>query len=61
MTCFEYDLQIDDYVDGTLSGERVAALEAHLATCSRCRAVAADFRTEECQDYLKEPPPAAPR
>jgi anti-sigma factor RsiW len=45
MTCFEYDLQIDDYVDGTLSGERVAALEAHLATCSRCRAVAADFRT----------------
>ncbi|HEX5107551.1 MAG TPA: zf-HC2 domain-containing protein [Vicinamibacterales bacterium] len=45
MTCFEYDLQIDEYVEGTLPATRVAALEAHLATCSRCRAAAADFRT----------------
>jgi len=44
MTCFTYDLEIDDYVEGTLPAARVAALEAHLATCSRCRAVATDFR-----------------
>jgi hypothetical protein len=44
MTCHEFDREIDEYVEGTLPPARVAAAEAHLATCSPCRAQATDFR-----------------
>jgi hypothetical protein len=45
MTGHHYDLEVGEYVDGTLAPARAAALEAHLATCARCQAMAADFRT----------------
>jgi hypothetical protein len=35
---------VDDYVDGTLPVEERAAIEAHLAECAACRALADDFR-----------------
>jgi anti-sigma factor RsiW len=44
MTCTHYQAEIDDHVDGTLPAERAAALEAHLAGCATCRAMATDFR-----------------
>ena len=45
MNCHEYRTDLDEYVDGTLTAERTAAVEAHLATCPSCRALAADLRT----------------
>lgn len=45
MTCQDYDLQLGDYVDGTLDAAARAALDVHLGTCDRCRALAADFQT----------------
>lgn len=44
MTDHEFDVEIGDYVDGTLASSSVAALEAHLAGCPRCQLLAADFR-----------------
>lgn len=44
MTSHEFDVEIGDYVDGTLASSSVAALEAHLAGCPRCQLLAADFR-----------------
>ena len=45
MTCQEYDVDIGDYIDGTLPADRAVAFDAHLSSCTRCRAMAADFRT----------------
>ena len=45
MTCHDLEHAISDLVDGTLPGPRRTAVEAHLATCARCRALAADFAT----------------
>lgn len=45
MTTHEFDIEIGDYADGTLPRERQAAVQAHLAACERCRALAADFVT----------------
>jgi anti-sigma factor RsiW len=55
MICQTYDEQIGDYVDGTLPFTEVARLEAHLADCSRCRAVAADFRSIRLMARSLEP------
>jgi hypothetical protein len=60
MTCQDYELEIGDYVDGTLSHERVPALEGHLASCARCRAIATDFRALRSAVSVlerKSPPP----
>jgi anti-sigma factor RsiW len=38
-----FDLQVDDYVDGTLPAPARAALEAHLAICPACRMLASDL------------------
>jgi anti-sigma factor RsiW len=60
MMSHEFDLEIDDYVDGTLPAARAVALEAHLAACSRCRALAADFRalrSAAAALELRMPPP----
>lgn len=45
MTCHEYEADLHDHVDRSLTGARVAAVEAHLATCGRCRALITDLRT----------------
>jgi anti-sigma factor RsiW len=45
MTCQAYDTDIGDHVDGTLPADRAATLDVHLASCSRCRALSADFKT----------------
>jgi anti-sigma factor RsiW len=60
MMSHEFDLEIDDYVDVTLPAARAVALEAHLAACSRCRALAADFRalrSAAAALELRMPPP----
>jgi len=44
MSCQEYEAQIGDYVDGTLDAAQRAVIDAHLASCTRCQALAADFR-----------------
>jgi anti-sigma factor RsiW len=45
MTCHEYETELDDYVDGSLTAEQTAAVDAHLAVCTSCRGLAADLRT----------------
>ena len=45
MTCPASDVDIGDYVDGTLPPDRVVALDVHLESCARCRALVADFKT----------------
>jgi hypothetical protein len=44
MNCDGCDERLGDYVDGTLPPAEVGRVEAHLAGCAPCRAVAADFR-----------------
>jgi hypothetical protein len=43
MNCHEFELELGDYVDGTLAPSRVSAVEAHVGTCLRCRSIVADF------------------
>jgi hypothetical protein len=43
MNCQVDDQRLSDYVDGALPAAETARLESHLAGCSRCRAIAADF------------------
>lgn len=60
MTMHEFDTEIGDYAEGTLPRDRVAAVEAHLASCDRCRAMAADFttlRTTAAGLERRNPPP----
>lgn len=42
MTCDRCHALVDDYVDGTLAGEDLTAVETHLAGCETCRAMATD-------------------
>jgi len=37
MTCDQVEGLIDDYVDGTLTGEGLHAVELHIASCAACR------------------------
>ena len=55
MNCQSHDEQLGDYVDGTLPAAEIARLEAHLADCSRCRAVAADFHAIRSMARSLEP------
>ena len=43
MNCDEYRDRIDDLVDGTLEGAARRELDAHLAACAECRALAEDL------------------
>ena len=43
MNCDAYRDRIDELVDGTLDGAARRELDAHLATCAECRAVAEDL------------------
>ena len=45
MNCHHYETDLNDAIDGTLDAAAVTALEAHLAGCAQCRAMADDFRT----------------
>ena len=44
MNCERCHSLVDDYVDGTLAAGERDAVDAHLAGCEDCRALAADFR-----------------
>ena len=44
MTCRDTIAVLDDYLDGVLAPEDVAALERHLAGCVPCRAYLATYR-----------------
>ena len=43
MNCHEIELELGDYVDGTLAPERASAVASHVNTCVRCGALVADF------------------
>lgn len=43
MNCHEIELELGDYVDGTLAPERVRAVESHVTACADCRSMVADF------------------
>jgi hypothetical protein len=62
MNCERCQLLVDDFVDGSLAADDGAALEAHLATCAACRAMADDFRAIRSTATTLErhtPPPHA--
>jgi len=42
-SCQDYEIALGDYVDGTLDERARIEIEAHLASCERCRGVVADF------------------
>ncbi len=60
MTGHPYNVEVSEYVDGTLTPERLTVFEPHLATCARCQALAADFRTlREATSRLEDDTPPA--
>ena len=61
MNCEAFDEQLGDYVDGTLPRMESARLEAHLAVCRRCLAVATDFRAIRSMARSLEPHLPPPR
>jgi hypothetical protein len=60
MNCQDYEIALGDYVDGTLDERSRIELEAHLASCERCRAVVVDFTALRQATLALEPelPPA---
>ncbi|MEA4954907.1 MAG: anti-sigma factor [Pseudoflavonifractor sp.] len=59
--CDEYELLLSARLDGALSSEEAARLEAHLANCSQCRALEAELTALEAlwPDLPPvQPPPA---
>lgn len=61
MNCQENDTQLGDYVDGTLDAAARASIEAHLATCERCRVLTSDLQVIRLTALTLEPqvPPPA--
>jgi anti-sigma factor RsiW len=61
--CQDLVAQINDYLDGDLSPERVAALERHLADCPCCTGFAASLRraVDACRASGQATLPAAVR
>ena len=58
MTCEEALALLSARLDGQLGAEEAAALEAHLASCPRCRALAAELEgLDKNLAALKEPAP----
>jgi hypothetical protein len=60
MTCDRCQSLVDDYVDGTLAPDDRTAVDAHLAACDACRALAADLAAIQRSARSLEPrvPPA---
>jgi anti-sigma factor RsiW len=60
MNCDTYDAALGDYVDGTIDTTTARTLAAHLASCSRCRALAEDLGAIRSAAQTLEPqaPPA---
>jgi anti-sigma factor RsiW len=60
MTCLDLELDIGDYVDGTLDASSVARVESHLRHCRSCQAIVQDLRTMRGATRSLEPqiPPA---
>ena len=60
MTCDRCQSLIDDYVDGALAPEERTRIEAHLAECASCRAMAQDFGAirRTARDLAPHLPPA---
>lgn len=56
--CDEYELLLSTRLDGALSSEEADRLEAHLAVCSRCRALEAELTALE--GLWDELPPVQP-
>jgi anti-sigma factor RsiW len=42
VNCADVEILLADYVDGTLRGDALSALEAHLAGCAACREMSRD-------------------
>jgi hypothetical protein len=60
MTCGELEAKLADYLDGTLGARDRAAVEAHLASCARCRALVAALE-ERPAAAMALPPLTPPR
>ena len=58
MNCTQTHEHFDDYLDGTLAGATVVALEAHLTGCATCRTLVA--RARECRLLLCDKPVPPP-
>lgn len=56
--CDEYELLLSTQLDGALSSEETARLEAHLANCPRCRALEAELTGLE--ELWADLPPVQP-
>ena len=44
LSCSEYAERLGDYVDGTLTGDDVRALETHVASCVACAEMTRGYR-----------------
>jgi hypothetical protein len=58
MTCADLEVLLCDYVDGTLEGDRKAAVEQHLAACATCAQFARDISTAVA--FAEKAPPVEP-
>lgn len=63
-SCRDFDALVTPYIDGEVTPEQCAAIEAHLSACQPCRRRAdaeAGARTivRRCRDTLREPAPAS--
>ena len=57
MSCAKFESDIALYAGGDLPPERIARVEAHLAECTHCRALAQDLRAEQALlSELREDP-----
>lgn len=52
MTCTLINEQIDDYIDGAITGDELAQLDAHISECASCEGIAVAAR--ELQARLRE-------
>jgi hypothetical protein len=61
MSCKDYEIALGDYVDGTLDERVRVELDAHLASCERCRALVTDFSVMRQATLALEPELPSPR
>jgi anti-sigma factor RsiW len=61
MTCRDFEIDLGDYVDGTLADQRRPVLLGHLGTCERCRGLVADLQTIHHAARALEPEVPSPQ